>query len=274
MKKTEIGKGVLVVVLAALVGVAPVLPRRTYATSWFTGATELTQLANMAQLIDQTLRAIEQVRTIKTQLEIFINNMKNFGDGNGWDFLVTSLTDTRNILTAIQGSGYAGESLIKKFEAMHPGHIIGDGAATLRRLREQNMQSVRAAVQTLGLQDKASLTAYDVMQELRRKGETAEGQRQAMEVTNRLLAAMLEQLILMHATLRDSHRQMLLVQGMQQQEASYRSEEVKARKETQNIVRASNVEWSSRIGQAAEQKARSSVRTSTNVPAGGVLGGR
>jgi P-type conjugative transfer protein TrbJ len=167
------------------------------------GATEWTQIANMVQLIQQTVSAIQQVMALQRQIKYWAQSTRAIGSPAG-AFAIFQGFDA--ILRRVQHLLFAGGSIAERWAQTHPGRktAVDAGFASAPELyqaiEEDTRKAVARSLEVLDIQgdgpdgwqkDKA------IFGKLQTKMQTVGGQLEASMTANELLLEIIRQLQLM-----------------------------------------------------------------------------
>jgi P-type conjugative transfer protein TrbJ len=195
MLPAKAGVGRVLAIAAALTVALP-MPRAQ--TVFCTNcSTELTQLANNIQLVDQLARQVELVREAIAQTANLTLNTRAL-DRQEWSGAVTEIRKLNDILAQAKSLSFAASDLdaqfarkysdYKTYVAQQPdAETLG---ARLQQWSEDTNDSVLTTLKAAGLSARQIEGEEDrYLQSLERLAETAEGRMQAIQVGNQIAMA-------------------------------------------------------------------------------------
>lgn len=184
--------------LAAALGATPASSR---AGTWTGGASEWTQISNNIQLVLQYIQQVMMVVQLAKQVAMMIIMTKR-AKSPAEAFAVMS--GMHQIFGTAAGFVFQGRALTQQWKDTHPGEKTPDvpGYGSIEQAYDAIDQNLHAAAER-------SLKALDVhvdpngvnqdkqiLEQLKNKAESAEGQMQAQQATNALLMEVIRQLML------------------------------------------------------------------------------
>ncbi|MFM2415300.1 MAG: hypothetical protein RL385_23 [Pseudomonadota bacterium] len=173
------------------------------------GASEWTQVANNIQLVMQLINQIMMVKRLINQVKMMAKMTKS-------GKLLAAISVFQGFSSILANSAvlaFAGVKAVKEWQKTHPGEKAPDAAGyeTIDKAYVAMDRDLHATAQrglaVLDIQTDKSAMEDDqnIMEELKDKMETAEGQMQAQQAANEILLELVRQLNLL--------RQVLLVQS-------------------------------------------------------------
>lgn len=179
------------------------MSKAIYAGAATGGATEITQIANNLELI-------EQVVTTKAQLETMITNLKKLKDfvDNGGQ-LIESLTQLNNIVQYGQALAYNANNLslefnkrYQDFEQFSAQQTANGGKYDLKNSKDryqkwarQNLDNVHSALRAANLQSKYFQSDAQTIKEIEHKAQTAAGRDQLLQAAIEIAAQQAQQMV-------------------------------------------------------------------------------
>ena len=152
------------------------------------GATEVTQLLNMGQLIQSTLQQAQQL-ALQTQAALTNPNTP-------WSQTLQALQQLRQVYNTGQQIGYSLQSVEQNFKNLYPGYGNSSGN-TLNNLinwGNQTRSAVQGALQTAGWTMDQVQSGGQLIDTLRQQSQSAQGQMQATQGGNAIAVEMVQQL--------------------------------------------------------------------------------
>lgn len=203
------------------------------------GATEPTQITNMIQLVDQTQRMVDQLRNLKAQLQSLRYNSQRMAAGS-WDLRSQALSHLGEMQREFQQNAFMSESFAEEWSDRFPGNERWtDFGTQYRDLRMQNLNSARRALRMIGVLDREMDNDRAILDRLRQQGQSAGGQRQAIEAGNLLHAEMVRQMNLLRATQRSHQRLQAEQEAAAEQRRAHEEAELEARLQYRGVLHES-----------------------------------
>lgn len=204
------------------------------------GATEPTQITNMIQLVDQTQRMIDQLRNVKAQLQTLRYNSQRMAEGS-WDLRSRALEQLSELQQEFQTNAFTSESFSEEWAERYPGTTRWtDFGTQYRDLRMQNLNAARRSLRMIGVLDREMANDRAILDRLRQQGQSAGGQRQAIEAGNLLTAEMVRQMNLLRSTQREHQRLQAEQEAAHEQRHAHEEAELDARLEYRGVIHDSD----------------------------------
>lgn len=185
MKKIRIGLA-CAAALAAHILAGPMAHAGSVAG--FGGATEITQLANNLEMVNQS---VMQMRMVEMQLK----NLANL-QLPSWNQSAPLLQNLISVVRGAQGVAWQGEMADQNFKRVY-GQATGYAGTIGQQMgvwRQQSMSSTSAALRAAGMQAENFQTEAMAMQSLRDLNDRPDGQLQAIKAGSSIAAAQVDQL--------------------------------------------------------------------------------
>lgn len=200
------------------------------------GATEPTQITNMIQLIDQAQNMISQLRALRAQLQTLRYNTQRMAAGS-WDIRSRAMERLGELQREFQSHAFNAESFAEDWASTHPGNVgWTDYSSQYRALRMQNLNSARRALRMIGTLESEMDNDRAILDRLRQQGQSAGGQRQAIEAGNMLAAETVRQLNLMRATHQSHQRLQAEQEAAAEQRRAHQDAELEERLRYHNLM--------------------------------------
>lgn len=193
MKKT-FSKAVAVALAASVSFSAPVA--RAGSVGGFGGATEMTQLANNAELVNLYL---QQAQSYAKQLEQYQNMIQNTLNipAQVWGAVEADLMGVANIVKQGQALAYSATNIGTQFQNTFKGFQFPAGfnyKTDYKNWSKTTMDSLKGALEAAGLQAQQFATEEGVLTALRAMSQSAQGQMQAIQVGSQIAEQQVQQL--------------------------------------------------------------------------------
>ncbi|MFX1767968.1 P-type conjugative transfer protein TrbJ [Paraburkholderia sp. A1RI-2L] len=153
------------------------------------GSTEVTQLMNNLELVQQTAQQAKQ-------LEIEIQNAVT-DPNTPWAQAMSMLSDLRDVVNTGQALGYDATNIEQKFQSLYPSYAKTNGAGLLNNLVNwgtTTKSSIQNALNAGGMTVSQIQSEGALIDTLRQKGQNAVGQMDALQVGNAIAVNQVEQL--------------------------------------------------------------------------------
>lgn len=180
-----------------------IYPPVVYAGAATGGATEVTQILNNIELV-------QQVITTKEQLETMITNLKKLQDFvNNGAGLIDALKELNNIVQYGQALAYNAANLSSEFNnrfkdfEQFASKISADGGKydlqyskdRYQKWARQNLDNVHSALRAANLQSKYFQSDAQTIKEIERKAQTAQGRDQLLQAGIEIAAQQAQQMV-------------------------------------------------------------------------------
>lgn len=177
--------------VATAIYVSCVLPAVSYAGSvgGTGGSTEVTQLMNNVELIQQTY---QQAKQLQLQIQSALTD-----PNTPWNQAMSMLNDLRNVVNTGQAIGYDLTHIEEKFRSLYPSYTKTSGAGLLTNLinwGNTTKNSIQSALNAGGMTVSMIQSEGAMIDLLRQKGQNALGQQQSLQVGNAIAINTVEQL--------------------------------------------------------------------------------
>lgn len=152
------------------------------------GATEVTQILNNIEMINQTA---QQVKMVEIQLQQALTN-----PNTPWSQTVQALTTLRDAVQQGQAIGYSLASVENSFKNTYRGYgqTSGNLLNDFIRWNTTTRDSISGALRAAGATVDQVKSESDMIDRLRMMGQSAQGQMQAAQVGNAISIEMIQQL--------------------------------------------------------------------------------
>jgi P-type conjugative transfer protein TrbJ len=163
------------------------------------GATEITQLANNAELIEQVAQLAEQIQNQITMIQDLIYNTLTIPDQLFRD-VKGIYTKVKGIIDKTKGIAYNLANLDEELKRRFKGYAdlgnisqISDFSSEYKKIVGTRMETVRSTMEAIGVSMEELMTDdASALQELQKKAGSAKGRNQLIQATNQLLAFLAE----------------------------------------------------------------------------------
>ncbi len=197
------------------------------------GATEVTQILNNVQLVQETAQTYQQIQQLAQQLQYMQSQLQNLvtAPQQIWGQAQADLTQLTQLVSQGQALGYALGNIDQTFAAKYPGYTQSLGTNYSQASQswiQTSLDSFRSALDSAGLQSSQFATEQAALQSIQNISAGSPGALQAIQAGNMIANAQVTQL--------QKLRQLTMAQ-MQAQEA-YMSQKVQQQASTQATVSA------------------------------------
>lgn len=216
----------------------------------FGGATEVTQLLNNVQLIQQAITGAQQLTQIIKNVEYAEQQLKNLENQKSfsWGTLSSDLNTLSQSVSAGQALGYKLAQIDSKFANLYPtfrSPLRSGYQDQAKTWTTTNVSSIKAAIKSAGLQESQFSNEQSALEAMQNQASTSTGALQVMQAGTQLAANQSQQLMKL--------RQLYMAE-MQAQNAALATEE--QRRSDQQALTASHLShvspttptWSSKGG--------------------------
>lgn len=163
-------------------------------------ATELTQIANNLELGAILGKEVQQIAQQLKMLNDMVRNTKQLTSGQ-WTNIHGDILALANAIQRGEALAYALSNLEQEYENKYPDYRsyreerrYEDVEELMEQLADTNRDTTISAMRAVGLQGKQFESEYDVLDELTRLSQTAEGRMQALQAGNLIAAQQVGQM--------------------------------------------------------------------------------
>jgi P-type conjugative transfer protein TrbJ len=166
------------------------------------GATEMTQIANNAELIEQVAQLAEQIQNQITMIQDMIYNTLTIPDQLFRDIkgIVGVYSKVKGIIDKTKGLAYnlanMDEELKRRFKSyadLSNLTRVEDFSSTYREIVGTQMETVRSTMEAIGVAfDELTNDDASALEELQKKAGSAKGRNELIQATNQLLGFLAE----------------------------------------------------------------------------------
>lgn len=200
MKKT-FSKAVAVALAASISFSAPVA--RAGSVAGFGGSTEITQLANNIELVQQYAQQVQayatQLQQFQTQIQQYQNMVTNTLNipNQVWGAVQADLMGIANVVKQGQALAYSATNIGTQFQNTFKGFQFPAGfnyKTDYKNWSKTTMDSLKGALEAAGLQSQQFATEEGVLTSLRGMSQSAQGQMQAIQAGSQIAEQQVQQL--------------------------------------------------------------------------------
>jgi P-type conjugative transfer protein TrbJ len=163
------------------------------------GATEMTQLENNAELVEQVRQLAEQIQNQITMIQDMIYNTLTIPDQLFGD-VKQIYTKVKGIIDATKGIAYnlsnLDEELKRRFKIytdLSGMTKISDFSSEYKNIVTAQMETVRSTMEAIGVSMEQLVTDdASALEEIQKKASTAKGRNELIQATNQLLGFLAE----------------------------------------------------------------------------------
>jgi P-type conjugative transfer protein TrbJ len=166
------------------------------------GATEMTQIANNAELIEQVAQLAEQIQNQITMIQDMITNTLTIPDQLFRDIkgIVGVYSKVKGIIDKTRGLAYSvanmDEELKRRFKSyadLSNLSSVSDFSSTYREIVDTRMETIRNTMEAIGVAfDELTHDDASALEEIQKKASTAKGRNELIQATNQILGFMAE----------------------------------------------------------------------------------
>lgn len=174
------------------------LPAHAGSVAGTGGATEVTQIMNNVELLQQSSQMYQQVQNTIQQVQMAQQQLKNLIAAP--TFVVGQVQQDLYRLTSLvnqgQALGYALGNIDQKFAEQFPGYgeLTGGFKTKAQEWARMNLDGLKGAIQAAGLQSNLFATEHAAMQNIRSIASSAPGALQAAQAGVMVAGMQVEQL--------------------------------------------------------------------------------
>ena len=166
------------------------------------GATEFTQIANNAELIEQVAQLAEQIQNQITMIQDMIYNTLTIPDQlfRNIKSIVGVYSKVKGIIDKTKGLAYSlanmDEELKRRFKSygdLSSLSRVEDFSSTYREIVDTRMETVRNTMEAIGVAfDELTHDDASALEEIQKKASTAKGRNELIQATNQILGFLAE----------------------------------------------------------------------------------
>jgi P-type conjugative transfer protein TrbJ len=166
------------------------------------GATEVTQLANNAELIEQVARMAEQIQNQITMIQDMVYNTLTIPDQlfRNVKSIVGVYSKVKGIIDNTKGLAYnlanMDEELKRRFKSysdLSGLSRVGDFSSAYREIVDTRMETVRNTMEAIGVAfDELTNGDAPAFEEIQKKAASAKGRNELIQATNQILGFLAE----------------------------------------------------------------------------------
>jgi type IV secretion system protein TrbJ len=174
------------IILAAAVAVA-VTSAQAGSVAGFGGSTEVTQILNNVELINQSAQMYEQVQNTIKQVQYMEQQLKNLTAAPQmiWGQAQADLQQLAQLVAKGQALGYALSNIDQQFASKYPAYngvaLRNNFQGASKTWTQTSLDSLKAALSTAGLQSNQFATEQAAMDSIQNIAAGAPGQLQATQ---------------------------------------------------------------------------------------------
>lgn len=161
------------------------------------GATEMTQLANKAQLVEQVRQAVQQTQQLISQYQNMLQNTLQLPQ-NIWNDITGELSGLQNLLSSAQSLSFGAVLDHEKFTLVHPGYRDSGSTQNYAQLYKDRMGAWQkyweAAMKANNMSVESIKNSQSLIKLLNDAAKSSEGQHQALQAANQISIYMAQQL--------------------------------------------------------------------------------
>lgn len=183
----------------ALVAVLAALP--AFAGTVSGGATELTQLANHAELVASYGK---QAESVAEQIQMYENMLTNTTQlpVQGWSSVSNNLTSLVNLISNVRGLvSVTGDTLAATQKLYGNGEALSDYQNRLKDWNTGLNNQIGTALQAIGQNANQFQTRAQALQQIENMSQSATGRMQALQAGNQIAGMMVNELQSLHSTM-------------------------------------------------------------------------
>ena len=166
------------------------------------GATEVTQIANNAELIEQVAQLAQQIQNQITMIQDMIYNTLTIPDQLFRDIksIVGVYSKVKGIIDKTKGLAYSvtnmDEELKRRFKSyadLSNLSRVSDLSSAYREIVDTRMETIRNTMEAIGVAfDELTNDDALALEEIQKKASTAKGRNELIQATNQILGFMAE----------------------------------------------------------------------------------
>jgi P-type conjugative transfer protein TrbJ len=166
------------------------------------GATEITQIANNAELVEQVAQLAEQIQNQITMIQDMIYNTLTIPDQlfRNIKSIVGVYSKVKGIIDKTKGLAYSlanmDEELKRRFKSYSDlGSLsrVEDFSSTYRGIVDTQMDTVRNTMEAIGVAfDELTNDDASALEEIQKKASSAKGRNELIQATNQILGFLAE----------------------------------------------------------------------------------
>jgi P-type conjugative transfer protein TrbJ len=163
------------------------------------GATEVTQILNNVELVQQSAQMYQEVEQTIQQVQMMQQQLKNLmtAPQQVWGAVQSDLTQLTQLVAQGQALGYALGNIDQAFATKFPGYttaLKGNFSQASKNWTQTTLDSLRSALDSAGLQSQQFATEQSAMDSIQSMSGSAQGSLQAVQAGNMIASQTVQQL--------------------------------------------------------------------------------
>ena len=199
-KKTCVTRAMRKAALVALAGSMVMTTANAGSVAGNGGATEVTQILNNAELLQQSAQMYQQVQQTIQQVQMAQQQLKNLltAPQQLWGQAQSELVQLTQLVSQTQAIGYAAANIDQQFQQAFPGYSKSAGntnfGAKYKDLMTKALGGLNSALQAAGLNVKQFDTERNAIAQIQGMSGGSEGALQAVQAGNMIASQTVDQL--------------------------------------------------------------------------------
>lgn len=193
MKKTAI-----TVAIAAALAVTLHVPAHAGGAAGM--ATEITQLANNAELIAIYAENVAQVQQMIQQYQNMIQNTLSLPQ-QWWPSIMVQIHDLVGAIEAVEGAANASINAIANFTSHYNNSGLGVYSDDIKKWRTGVRNQIAEALRQAGLNANAMRSTHQALQQIQTASQSAQGRMQVLQAANQISGLMVNEITSLHQTI-------------------------------------------------------------------------
>lgn len=188
------------VLLAAFIVGADVTTANAGSVAGFGGSTEVTQILNNVELINQSAQMYQQVQNTITAVQHSQQQLKNLLvlPTQTWGQAQQELAALADLVNKTAALSYAGGNIDQLFKQRFPGYARSAGSTNFggqfQSLVQTQLDGLNSALQAAGLQSSQFANERTALQQIQSMSAGSQGSLQALQAGNMVASATVDQL--------------------------------------------------------------------------------
>ena len=163
-------------------------------------ATEVTQLANNAELVAIYAENVAQVQQMIQQYQNMLQNTLNLPQ-QMWPSIFVQIEDLVEAVGAVEGAANASVNALSSFASHYTNSGVGEYIADIKRWRQGVRNQIGEALRQAGLNINNMRSTHQALQEIQAKSQSAQGRMQVLQAANQIAGLMVNEITSLHQTI-------------------------------------------------------------------------
>lgn len=163
-------------------------------------ATEVTQLANNAELVAIYAENVAQVQQMIQQYQNMLQNTLNLPQ-QMWPSIFVQIEDLVEAVGAVEGAANASVNALSSFASHYTNSGVGEYIADIKRWRQGVRNQIGEALRQAGLNINNMRSTHQALQQIQAASQSAQGRMQVLQAANQISGLMVNEITSLHQTI-------------------------------------------------------------------------